>query len=719
VLVVAAHRDGGGTRGSRDLRRLSRHAERVELGPLTPGDIGQYLGSVVRSGAPRPELSEALHRATAGNPLFLLQTVRGLIARNGEDALSSIEPELIETAVSTRDVLRAGFDVLGDHVRRVLELASVLGEEFELSTLRVLSKLDAKTLLGALDAAVEEGFVVAQRPNQFRFCHQLLRSTLYDDLTATDRVSLHRAAADVLERSADARSRTAEIAHHNYRSLALGDYARVAGAAERAARAAARVHAFTDAVMFCRWALEALALDTRAEPRARAEVLLLCGQLEQLGGHAQDAERTIALLVEIARRHGHADLLVRAARVLRPSHLIGPRPDAMACAILEEALQSAPEGPNDVRIRALSQLAWIPPYALDMQRSKELSARALSLARELDAEAPLLEALNARLYALSGPDDITALLDVAQELLQRDRAQPTWVSVASLSARHAALIYRGDVAAAEAVQAVLGRIARDQKWTDLIWSHDRIIAQGKVLEGDFAGAEAAIIELRARAQRQRLSHGPGLAATMQAMLIAKRDGPLAVARHWDTSPPWISIHEVMAGLRPSLAWFCAKGGQRGPAKSVLETMVSKDGAKLPKEIGYLNALANLALLAIEFGDRARAERLYEELAPYPHHNTPSCLIYYEGSVSHFLAVLATFVGRHEHAARHFTDALEMNERLRLQPQLAQTCYEFARLQLASKNAVARKSGRSLKLRAINLAAGLSMDWLVTLARALD
>jgi phage terminase small subunit len=718
--VVTAHRDGGSAHGARGLKRLSRHAERIELEPLTPSDVGQYLGMVAHRGAPRAELSEALYRATAGNPLFLLQTVRGLVARNGEDALGSLEPELIKTDVSTRDVLRAGFDVLDERVRRVLELASVLGEEFEVSTLRELSKIDIDALLDALEAAVDEGFLIAQPPSQFRFRHQLLRSTLYDGLTTADRVNVHRAAADILERSADARSRSGEIAHHNYRSLALGDYARVATAAERAARAAAHVHAFTDAVMFCSWALEALALDPDAQPRARAEVLLFCGRLEQLGGHVQDAQRTIEALVKIARQRGYADLLVRAARVLRPSHLMGLRPDTLVSAILEEALQSAPEGANDVRIRALSQLAWVPPCALDMQRSKELSARALSLARELDAAAPLLEALNARLYALSGPDDIAALLDVSDELLLRDRAQPTWVSVAALSARHAALMYRGDRSEAEAVQAALGRIAREHNWTDTLWSHDRISAQNRMLGGDFASAETAIAELRARAHRQRLSHGPALTGQMHAMLIAKRDGTAAVARSWDTSPPWVSIHDVMASVRPSLAWLCANGGaQRTSAKSVLETMVGDDGVKLPKEIGYLNATANLALLAIEFGDRARAERLYEELAPYPHHNTPNCLMHYEGSVSHFLGMLAAFLGRDERATVHFEGALDMNDRLSLQPQLAQTCYEYARLRLASTNAVARKSGRSLKIRASHLAAGLGMQWLVTHVQALD
>jgi DNA-binding winged helix-turn-helix (wHTH) protein len=719
VLAITAQRDGGSARRMPGRARLSRHAERIELDALTPLEVGQYLGMVAGASAPQAEVSEALHRATAGNPLFLAQTVRGLIARHGQEALGTLEPELIEAAASTRDVLRSGFDALDERARRVLEVASVLGEEFEISTLQELCKLDPESVLSALEAAGHEGFVVAQQPNQFRFCHSLLRSTLYDDLATADCVSLHRAAADLLERSAHGRSRSGEIAHHHYRSLALGDYARVTAAAEQAARAAASVHAYTDAAMFCRWALHTQGLDPNAQPRARAQLLLLCARLEQLGGHAEDSQQTIALLIEIARQHAYADLLVRAARVLRPTHLIAPRPDPRVCAILEEALASVPEGANDVRIRALSQLSWIPPYALDMQRSKELSARALSLARELDQNAALLEALHARLYSLSGPDDITALLEVVDELLQRDRFPPTWVSLEALMARHAALILRGDLAGADAARAAIGRIARERKWTEGIWSHDRMVAQRKLLEGDFAGAEAALAELRTRAERQRLSQGAGVTGVMHALLIARRDGPRSVARGLEASPQWLSIHDVMASVRPSFAWLCARGGQRGAAKSVLETMVGDEGPRLPKEFGHLNAVAHLGLLAIDFADQPRAERMYEELAPYPHHNTPNCLMFYDGSVSHFLAVLAAFLKRNEQAAGHFSDALAMNERLGLQPQLAQTRYEYARLLLASGDPAARRSGRELKAGAIDLATVLGMGWLAALARALD
>src|SRR5204863_84405 len=86
---------------------------------------------IVRSAtasAPGAELYAAVHRATAGNPLFLQQTIRTLVARHGEHALASLSPTQIEPPAVARDVLGAALQRLDAETRALLELASVLGE---------------------------------------------------------------------------------------------------------------------------------------------------------------------------------------------------------------------------------------------------------------------------------------------------------------------------------------------------------------------------------------------------------------------------------------------------------------------------------------------------------------------------------------------------------------------------------------------------------------
>src|SRR6185436_3787071 len=104
-------------------------------------------------------------------------------------------------------------------------------------------------------------------------------------------------------------------------------------------------------------------------------------------------------------------------------------PDPLVRDALEEILRIVPQGADPIRIGALSLLACVPPYAHDMQQSGELSASALSLARELGKPSGLFEALRARLYSLSGPDHIDALLEVAGEMLERSHGARSWVPI--------------------------------------------------------------------------------------------------------------------------------------------------------------------------------------------------------------------------------------------------------------------------------------------------
>jgi hypothetical protein len=302
-------------------------------------------------------------------------------------------------------------------------------------------------------------------------------------------------------------------------------------------------------------------------------------------------------------------------------------------------------------------------------------------------------------------------------MLRRDAAPRTSMSLEALSARYSALIYRCERVEADAACAAYGLLAREQKWSEAIWTHDRLCAQRKVLEGDFAAAELELGELNGRSRRLRLSHGAALTAIVHAVLTIQRDGPRAFASRSDTSHFLLAMHEAMPSVRPGIARLCASIGQHGPAKSVLQNMLGEAGFALPRETSYLNAVANLGLLAIELGDRPRAERIYEELAPYPHHNTPDAVLLYEGSVSYFLGRLAAFVGLNVRVARHFDDALAMNERMGLQPQLAHTYCAYARWMLGSTNASTRKVGRNLQARAIELAEALGMSWLAAAVRS--
>ena len=87
-------------------------------------------------------------------------------------------------------------------------------------------------------------------------------------------------------------------------------------------------------------------------------------------------------------------------------------------------------------------------------------------------------------------------------------------------------------------------------------------------------------------------------------------------------------------------------------------------------------------MAARLRDRDRAAVLYEQLAPYAHLNPLASGEIAAGSVARYLGMLASTAGRWNDAARHFDDALEVNERMGARPWLAHTQEDYASMLIA-------------------------------------
>jgi DNA-binding SARP family transcriptional activator len=121
---------------------------------------------------------------------------------------------------------RADSEPIGDRLqtlsgecRRVLSLASVLGQEFGLIALeRVADYTGIDRLLEVLDEAIEAR-LVEQAPGLLgwlRFTQAATREALYEGIPAPHRARLHRRVAEVLEAlyAVDPEPHRAEVAHH-------------------------------------------------------------------------------------------------------------------------------------------------------------------------------------------------------------------------------------------------------------------------------------------------------------------------------------------------------------------------------------------------------------------------------------------------------------------------------------------------------------------------
>lgn len=748
-MVLGARRDEAAPHNECALSGLARRGHHLPLSYLTRADVARYISELAHDVDPPPAVSAAVLAASAGNPLFMQETVRSLLAGRTPDSLQTASPSVVQPSNVSRDVLRIPLAALDAPQRALLSTASVLGESFELTLLKHVASLDIESLLDRLETARQLGIVLAVAPNRYRFRHALIRTILYDDMPVAERIEVHRHAAELLSKAGDGDQRRSEIATHYYNSLPAGDPAAATRATVGAAEAAKDVQAFEDAAMFYQWALEAQARDAEAGPRERADLLVRCGHAQRLAGREEDTRRTLELAIALASKHGFSDLLVKAAGILRPTPALSTVPDELVRSALDHALRTAPPGPHPQRIHALSQLACMPPIAIDLERSKDTSALALALARERRAQlerrvpspplaaegdasytqpsyaarphvaagrSTLLEALRARLYSLSGPDDIEALLAVCDEILSLDQPR-TEISWRAHMSRYAALLARGELRAAQNALEAAGHLSQELRLPEARWHYERHRAQSLLLEGRFAEARTAFKTLRTKSAQMGLGYGTALINIVRGALEWEQRGGLAMRSHvevWDKEANLQSIPSVVAYA----ARLAAEADVRDVAERSFSKLARRNFTDVPKDHSYLLTLGNAALTAIALGDRARADVLYELLAPYPDHNTPDLVLLQHGCVSRYLALLAGETGRNDRVAHHFEVALAMNARLPHLPQVARTQYEYARWLLGRGDPAAREHARRLAQQSAQLALDMRMTWLQEAAQAL-
>src|SRR5262249_57531109 len=126
-----------------------------------------------------------------------------------------------------RGSIREGLGPVDDDQRRLLEVAAVVGREFDVGLLEVACELERDRVLEQLGAAISARLLDERLTalGQGRFAHALIRETLYEDLAPDQRSQLHRRVGRALEHlSAGSLDRPyGELAHHFFRAAPLRD----------------------------------------------------------------------------------------------------------------------------------------------------------------------------------------------------------------------------------------------------------------------------------------------------------------------------------------------------------------------------------------------------------------------------------------------------------------------------------------------------------------
>jgi DNA-binding SARP family transcriptional activator len=697
-----------------DVRRenLLKH---VELGGLAEPEVAELVAALGVPSA-EPAFVHALHGETDGNPFFIEEVVRHL--RDGDHELHA-DVSLTEAGVpdGVREVTARRLRRLCADSRQALQVAAVIGREFDYDVLEAVAPLHDEALISALEEGVEARVLRESGPvGRYAFTHALVRATLYDGLSQLRRARLHGRVGEALARlrSADLDPHLPQLAHHFAQAAPVEQPERAIEYALAAARRADRLLAWEEAAQHYRAALRSRDLAGAREDRVRADLLLALGASEDHAGMEAEARGTLAAAAATARALGDGVLLGRAALGFAGQWSILGRVDDARVALLEEALEALGSEDSPLRARLLARLALELYYSPEPERRLALSEEAVDLARTLGDTRTLATCLDARHYALWRPENVHERLAVASEL--RRVAEETGDPELELEGAGwtvVDLLELGDVQGADVQIAAASKLAQALQRPIWLWWSSLLRCTRAQLVGRFDEAERLAEETLEIGRRGQAENA--LNAYAQAMFNIRREQ----GRLGEVEPAvrgLIEAYPMLVAWRAALALMLVELGRTEQARAEFEALPLDN---LPRDANWLIGVTLLAEVCGALGDGARAEALYAALEPYAGRNVvvgraATC----NGAAARLLGTLAAAMRSWELAEGHFISALAMHERMGARPWVARTQLAYAEMLLTRRQRGDKARARKLLADAVVIADALGMPVVARRARAL-
>ena len=192
------------------LLRQSPNFSNVSLATLAPQDVKQMLAAILERHTPSPAFLQHLFEASGGIPLFVEETLKGLIAKGilkaAEGTWDLDAVNLAEIPASLEAAVLGGLEALDQETHAMIWKAAVVGPHVDLTLLAgVLGKDPGETQQlvdrGKKQRVFEEPGPLSDE-EEVRFLSQCFQQIVYTGLGQDDRRRTHRVVGEVAERLA-------------------------------------------------------------------------------------------------------------------------------------------------------------------------------------------------------------------------------------------------------------------------------------------------------------------------------------------------------------------------------------------------------------------------------------------------------------------------------------------------------------------------------------
>lgn len=256
-LATARNEEIPGTPIEALLPTLSREGLMLdlELGPLSEATTYELIESILQAPA-EEKLKKVIYVKSGGNPLFVEELIKELYTREqikfGESEWQILQDEITWVPESIELLLK---NKLAMFVKDpVLEVAAVIGKEFDLQLIQNVTNMNFGQILDSIDKLLRNNLIEEKGIDKFAFKEDLIRNTVLAGISKTKKSYYSSLILNVIENSLKSMEGKEELCAYHARQA--GDTERLKKYSLEAAKKLANIFAYDESIKFYQWYLE-------------------------------------------------------------------------------------------------------------------------------------------------------------------------------------------------------------------------------------------------------------------------------------------------------------------------------------------------------------------------------------------------------------------------------------------------------------------------------
>ncbi|MCX8174174.1 MAG: DUF2791 family P-loop domain-containing protein [Thermoplasmata archaeon] len=184
---------------------IERNASAISLQPLTEKGVGAMLSAILETENLPEKFVHAIYKKTEGNPLFVEEIGKEIMAQGLFDREKNElkkEVETLEIPETVRSMILLRFSKLDEMTKKALRACAVIGREFDYVVLKNILGFDENHLLDILDELIAARYIeeASNGEERYRFVQNAVYEVIYSQVSTPMRRIFHKRVAVELEK---------------------------------------------------------------------------------------------------------------------------------------------------------------------------------------------------------------------------------------------------------------------------------------------------------------------------------------------------------------------------------------------------------------------------------------------------------------------------------------------------------------------------------------